>query len=75
LFCVRISEGRPDSLSVPLRNELSDDWDELGGHLHHGAGGGLIRRLVLGYRFLVGLRFVVFENATNALLVPANGIL
>ena len=33
------------------------------------------RRFVLGNRLHVGLRLVVLENAPNALLVPASGIL
>jgi hypothetical protein len=37
-------------------------------------GGGLARGLILGDRFLVRLRLVVLQNATDALRIPAVGI-
>ena len=75
LFCVRVHDGLFGSFGASLRDEFTDDRDKLDGHFHHGVRGCLICRLVLGDRFLIGLRPVVVKNAPYALLVPANGIL
>jgi hypothetical protein len=62
-----------DSLGASLCDERPDDRDEFNGHFHHGVRGCLIRRFVLGDRFLVGLRLVALKNAPNALLVQPSG--
>lgn len=74
MFCVPSDNGQPDSFAVSLRNQLPDDRHELDRHFHHGVRDCLVRSLILGNGFRVGLRLVVLENASDTLLVPANGI-
>jgi hypothetical protein len=54
-----------------LDDQLTHDRYQIDRHLHCRMGGGLERGIILGGRFLVRLRLVVFQNAADALRIPA----
>src|SRR2546426_4249282 len=72
-------EDRPSLEAIrltrrPLCDELSYRRHQIDRHLHGGVGGCLIRGFVFRDRFLIQLRLVVLQDVTNALRIPAVGI-
>src|SRR5437867_383515 len=68
LLCVPL---KGNTLSrAPLCDQLTHSWHEFYGHLHRSVRRRLVGGLILSDRLLIGLRLVVLQNATNALLVP-----
>src|SRR6266496_3362390 len=63
------------SIGTPLGDHLPYGRDELDRDLHRGVGRRFVGGLILGDRFLVGLRLVMLQNTPNTLFVPSNRIL
>src|SRR5207249_11228907 len=62
------------SASPPLCNQLTHRRHELDRHVHRSVRRRLVGGLIFRYRFFIGLRFVMLQNAAHALFVPAGGI-
>src|SRR5207249_10967936 len=62
------------SASPPLCNQLTHRRHELDRHVHSSVRRRLVGGFIFRYRFFIGLRFVMLQNAAHALFVPAGGI-
>src|SRR5438552_10020459 len=62
------------SASPPLCNQLTHRRHELDRHVHRSVRRRLVGGFIFRYRFFIGLRFVMLQNAAHALFVPAGGI-